>query len=157
MSIDASPIIVDMNGDGANDVGIGTGYGYFILDGRNGAQTMVNGLVSYETAGAVGNFGSAGWQLVTIGFITPTNTTVVKSFSIPAPGKTPPWPMFRKNAAHLGADPSGGDPIPPGFCARSSNPPPRPIRPPPRATGSSVRTAVCSRSVARRSTAAQPE
>jgi hypothetical protein len=119
----ANPIIADLNGDGVNDVGVGNNFAFFLLNGSNGAEmAAVNTFLSYESAGAVGDFGSLGWKLIVSGFDTPNNATRIESYAIPTPGKTPPWPMFHKQALHLGADPSGGDPLPPGYCERPSNP-----------------------------------
>jgi hypothetical protein len=121
--VHSSPIIADLDGDGGNDVGAGNDWAFFVLDGGSGGEiAALNTFVSYESAGAVGRFGSAGWRLVTIGFDTPNNQTRIQGFSLAAPGKTPPWPMFRKQANHIAAPPSGGDPLPPGFCSRSLNP-----------------------------------
>ncbi len=119
----ASPIIADMNGDGVNDVGITNDWGFFVLNGANGAEiTALNTWMSSEAAGAVGNFGVQGWKLIVTGFDTPNHFSRLQAYSIPAPGKTPPWPMFRFDARHYAAPNSGGDPLPPGVCRRGSNP-----------------------------------
>ena len=117
----ASPIIADMNGDGRNDVGAGNVWGYFVLDGRNGTiMSELNTFLSYEAAGAVGDFGPAGWKLVVTGFDTPNHRSRLAAYDIPTPGVTPPWPMFRGGPAHHGGP--VGHLFPPGYCRGSSNP-----------------------------------
>ncbi len=122
-----SPIIADMNGDGHNDVGAGNDFGFFVMDGRNGNIIgRVNQWLAHESAGAVGNFGSAGWKLVVAGFNTPGHSTTIQAFNMPAPGVVPPWPMFRRDPAHL-AGPVGKNLLPPGYCRRSANPASHPV------------------------------
>jgi hypothetical protein len=126
-AVRASPIVADMNGDGWNDVGVGNEWGFWILDGRNGSEiTAVNTWQSFESAGAVGNFGPAGWKLVTSGFDTPNKTTRIEAQTLSAPGTPPPWPMFRREPSHR-AGPIGKNLLPPGYCRRSSNPKPAPV------------------------------
>jgi hypothetical protein len=116
----ASPIIADMNGDGRNDVGVGNNYGYFVLNGINGAITAtLDTLESHESAGAVGNFGSGvGWRLVVAGFNTPNLTSRLQAFAMPAPRTTPPWPMFRRDPLHQ-AGPVALHLLPAGQCRPS--------------------------------------
>jgi hypothetical protein len=122
-AITASPIIADLNGDGHNDVGVGNDYAFFVVDGRNGSiLSRRNTRLAYEAAGAVGNFGSAGWRLIVSGFDTPHHVSTLASYSIPTPGTSPPWPMFRRTPAHIAAPTSGGHPLPPDQCRASSNP-----------------------------------
>ena len=114
----SSPIIADMNGDGHNDVGAGNDFGFFVLDGRNaGVIAEINEWEAHESAGAVGNFGGSGWRLIIDGFNTPAHTNMLQGYSIPAPGVTPPWPMFRRDAVHH-AGPIGKNLLPPGYCKR---------------------------------------
>jgi hypothetical protein len=123
-AINSSPIIADLNGDGRNDVATGNDWGFFVHDGLTGNEMYsVNEWYSFEAAGAVGNFGALGWRLITVGFDTPNQRTRIEAYQLPAPGRTPPWPMFRRTAHHIAAPQSGGNPIPPGFCRRGSNPP----------------------------------
>jgi FG-GAP-like repeat len=123
----ASPIIADMNGDGHNDVGAGNDFGYYVMNGQNGGiMSQHNIWLSHETAGAVGNFGSAGWKLIVSGFQTPApHENALEAFNMPAPGVTPPWPEMRHDAAHL-AGPVGHNLLPPGYCSRPLNPTPHP-------------------------------
>ncbi|MGQ0823994.1 MAG: FG-GAP repeat domain-containing protein [Actinomycetota bacterium] len=119
-----SPIIADMDGDGDNDVGVGNNWGFFVLDGPTGGEiAALNTWTSFEAAGAVGDFGPHGWKLIVSGFNTPNNTTTIQAYNIAPPGRTPPWPMFRKDARHYGAPKSGGNLLGPGMCRRAVNPP----------------------------------
>ena len=73
-----------MNGDGHNDVGVGNDWGFFVLDGRTGNElSSVNKLLSFEAAGAVGNFGALGWRLDHLRFDTPNNTTLIAGVQHP--------------------------------------------------------------------------
>jgi hypothetical protein len=121
----ASPIVADLNGDGHNDIGIGTDRDYFVVNGANHAVSALASFKSYGGAAALGDFGShGGWRLITAGFDTPNNFSLLKSYAVPTPGKTPPWPMFHRTPTHIGAPVSGGTPLPPGQCRASSNPTP---------------------------------
>ena len=124
----ASPIIADLNGDGQNDVGAGNDYGYFVLNGANGAiMNLLDNLESHDSAAAVGDFGSGvGWRLVVAGFNTPNHTSRLQSFSMPAPVKTPPWPMFRRDPLHH-AGPVALHLLPAGQCRGGSNPKAHPV------------------------------
>ncbi|MGH9149542.1 MAG: FG-GAP-like repeat-containing protein [Acidimicrobiales bacterium] len=109
----SKPIIADVNGDGANEVVVGTGGSFHILAGTTGiaGQSPVGGGVSYKSAAAVGQLGAGRWAVVTAGF--PTQATGrLRAYDIPAPARTPPWPMFRRNAARTAA----GPPVPPPPC-----------------------------------------
>jgi hypothetical protein len=123
----ASPIIADMNGDGRNDVGVGNNFGYFVLNGANGAiMSVLDGYESHESAAAVGDFGSAGWRLVVAGFDTPHHTSRLQSFSMPSPRTAAPWPMFRRDPLHH-AGPVALHLLPPGQCRASLYPPGHPL------------------------------
>jgi hypothetical protein len=124
-TITAAPIIADMNGDGHNDVGVGNDFGFYIVDGRDGhVLSRRNSWKAYEAAGAFGDFGAKGWRLVVSGFDTPNHTSTLAAYPMPAPGITPPWPMFHRTVTHLGAPTSGGNPLPPDQCRPSRNPAP---------------------------------
>ena len=127
--INASPIVADLTGDGAEDVIIGNDGATFLVDGRSGVEKQRVGVMwSYETSAALGKFGSRGWRLVTSAINTPLKTSRLDVYAVRAPKRTPSWPMWRKNARHMGAPPSGtlGTPLPAGYCSRSSNPPATP-------------------------------
>lgn len=47
----------------------------------------------------------------------------ITSIALPAASAPSDWPLFRKGERRLGAQLTGGNPIPPGFCVRNSNPP----------------------------------
>ena len=80
-----------------------------MLDGRNGAElAAVNTWLSYETRGRGRQLRrrAAGSSIVSRLRHADATRRASQAFDIPTPGKTPPWPMFRKNATHLGTDPS---------------------------------------------------
>jgi hypothetical protein len=126
--INGSPTVGDITGDGRPEVLIGTGWGMFALDGPTGGR--VGGALdpgwSHEGAPAIGNFGPNGWRIITEGFDTPNKMTRFAAYSIPAPGATPEWPMWRKNIRRLGTNPSDGTPLPPWQCRQGTNPAPNP-------------------------------
>ncbi len=124
----ASPIIADLNGDGQNDVGAGNDFGYFVLNGANGAtMNLLDTYEAHDSAAAVGDFGSGvGWRLVVAGFNTPNHTSRLQSFSMPTPAKTPPWPMFRREPLHH-AGPVALRLLPAGQCRGGSNPRAHPV------------------------------
>jgi len=121
--VSGAPIIADVNGDGKQDVVVGNGWATFTLNGHDGARLFspLDEGWSFQNAPAVGNFGAAGWRLVVTG-MHPNGGGVVSSFSIAKPGTTNEWPQWRKNAPHVGAPVSGGNPIAPNLCARPTNP-----------------------------------
>jgi hypothetical protein len=123
-----SAMVGDITGDGKPEVVIGTSWGMFVLDGATGARVGAPLYVgfSHETTPAMADFGPNGWRIITAGFDTPNKFTRYAAYSIPAPGKTPEWPMWRKNARRLGANVSDGPVLPPGQCRKDVNPVPAP-------------------------------
>lgn len=106
-NLTASPLIADLDGDGDQDVGVGNSFAFWLLRGSDGASLgSVNQVISFESSGAVGAFGAAGRQLVTIGFDTPNRRTRVRATPLPDTNATDAWPMFGRNARNLRAAPS---------------------------------------------------
>ena len=130
-AVNGSPIIADLDGDGDQDVAVGTDVATNLLDGRTGQP--IGGApefgFSFENAAAVGDFGPHGRLLIVGGFVTasgntpPTHRVAAYQLSGSAASE---WPMFQRDARRLGAPVSGGDPLPPGYCVRPSNPKPAP-------------------------------
>ncbi len=127
---DGGPTIADLDGNGTQDIAMPYGLGGALLvNGANGTLQRVVGGTRYASvsAPAVVDFGGgAGRQLIIGGFspadplLAPGAITAVR---LPATSAVPAWPLFHKDARRLGAPVSGGDPLPPGYCARNSNPP----------------------------------
>ncbi|MCP4084333.1 MAG: hypothetical protein GY745_04670, partial [Actinomycetia bacterium] len=114
--IQAPPIIADLDGNGTQDVAVGTAFAMFFVRGSDGAQLQTAiPRISFGNAPAVGNFGSEGWQVVAAGFQPGTTSgswiTKLWAFSIPTPGSTPDWPHWRKNSDATAA-PDGSYTIP---------------------------------------------
>ena len=115
------PIIADLDGDGDQDVAVGSYTGLSMLDGRTGVS-LEDGLAwfdrigsawSYESAAAVGVLDGTR-KIVFAGFDTPNGTTRVAGFDLPGSTSTvDAWPMFRHNAERTGVGP---DVSCDGFC-----------------------------------------
>ena len=99
-----APVIADVDGVAGNEV-------VFADTGRVGvlSSTLADtgldlggALISHVNAPAVGQLGS-GWAVVSAGFDPNRNGHLV-AWSIATPTSAP-WPMFGKNALHLGTDP----------------------------------------------------
>ncbi|MEO7837247.1 MAG: VCBS repeat-containing protein [Acidimicrobiales bacterium] len=111
----ASPVIADVNGGGTPEILIGVRGQLFVLNGpdltiqRSG---LASGLV-HQNAAAVGELGAGRWAVVSAGFAPGAgNRGDVLAYDIPTPGAAgTPWPMHRKNARRLGANPSDTGPI----------------------------------------------
>ncbi|MCZ7531674.1 MAG: VCBS repeat-containing protein [Acidimicrobiia bacterium] len=149
-TINPSPIIADLTGDGAEDVVIGNDGATFLIDGPTGREKQRVGVMwSYETSAALGKFGSRGWRLVTAAINTPLKTSRLEVHAVRAPGRTPSWPMWRKNARHTGAPASRGrvTPLPPATATARPTRPMRRRRSRRAATGSWAATAASSPSV----------
>ncbi len=107
--ISGHPIIADLDGDGDQDVAVGSHTGLALLDGRTGVslesgawQYRMGAGYSYETAPAVGVLGGQR-KIVFTGFDTPGNRTRVAAFALPSSSAIDAWPMFRQNAARTGS------------------------------------------------------
>ncbi|MCZ2838597.1 FG-GAP repeat domain-containing protein [Modestobacter sp. VKM Ac-2985] len=130
---DGGPTIGDLDGDGDQDVAIGYGLGgALLLNGSTGALLAAVGGTLHASVGApaIADFGSAGGrQLIVLGWapaVPGFTSGQITSIVLPATGAASDWPLFRKGERRLGGPLTGGNPIPPGFCARNSNPPASP-------------------------------
>ncbi len=102
-----SPIIADLDGDADQDIGIGNSFAFYFLRGSDGTTMhSVNSVLSFESSGAVGDFGPDGRQLVTVGFDTPGYRTRVRAHPLPASSQSDAWPSFGRNARNLRAEAS---------------------------------------------------
>ncbi len=99
------PVVADLDGDGDQDVAVGTDRGVALLDGRTGAQlddtvswqNRPGFALSYETAPAVGVLGGAR-RLVTVGFQTSPKRTRLEVRTLPATNTADDWPQFGYDA-----------------------------------------------------------
>ena len=105
----AGAIIADLQGDGRQDVAIGSNNSMVLLDGATGASLeagvywndRVAFAQSFEAAPAVGVFGGER-RLVVASFDTPNKTSKLTSYALPASDATDAWPMFGRDAARSG-------------------------------------------------------
>jgi MYXO-CTERM domain-containing protein len=125
--VTSPPVIVDVDGNGSNEVVVNfDGQGH-VLAGPTGAELSKGfglrpdkGWLVHSNAVAVGQLGS-GWTIVIAGWDPADGKKgYVHAFDIPAPGSAAPWAQFRKTALRPGSDPG-----PPG-AARTGAPPPAP-------------------------------
>lgn len=109
------PVIADLDGDGDQDVAVGSYTGMSLLDGRTGVS-LEDGLPWYDRIGSAWSFESApavgvldGQRyIVYVGYDTPGNRSRFGAF--PLPGSTSiedDWPMFRANPQRTGRQISG--------------------------------------------------
>ncbi|MEO5678138.1 MAG: FG-GAP-like repeat-containing protein, partial [Acidimicrobiales bacterium] len=108
----SSPIIVDVDGDGDNDVVEGHTGGLFLRDGRTGTPIWDPLLTSQiiRNAPAAADFGGGlGWRLVASS-AQPNGSARVDAIRMATPATPAPWPMFRQGPDHL----AGPSAIPPG-------------------------------------------
>ena len=131
----SSPVIADLDGDGANDVALGNGWGTFFLRGSDGSRLYEpagKGL-AYQNAPAVGRFGSD-WVVAIAGLDVRDGTGRIETLEIPRPAAPMPWPQWRRDAAHTAARvaqtrPTPGAPKPAvQECGPDRNPPAVPDR-----------------------------
>ncbi|MGO9875528.1 MAG: FG-GAP repeat domain-containing protein [Acidimicrobiia bacterium] len=109
----STPILVDLDGDGVNDVAVGQAGQFYLLRGRDGAPLYqsieINRVV--QNSAAVADFGPGyGWRLVIQSWLPQgdgqpqSGSGRVDSFPLPkAPAVAPAWPQWRGNAAHTGS------------------------------------------------------
>jgi hypothetical protein len=114
----APPVIADVTGKAPSEVIVGTSK----VDVLNGSLGVVetnlamnsHGL-AHKNAAAVGELGPGRWAMVSAGFDPADgNKGYLFAYDIPAPAAAP-WPQFRKNPSHLGADPSNPNPCSGGY------------------------------------------
>jgi hypothetical protein len=106
----ASPVLVDLSGDGSNDVLVGSSAGLFPLDGATGAflfqtnEMQAINKCSVQNSPVVAEVGGS-WQLFEAcgGPQQLTKLGRVFDFRLPeTPGTPPPWPMWRGEPSHDG-------------------------------------------------------
>jgi hypothetical protein len=110
--VTSPPVIVDIDGNGSNEVVVNYDGGGHVLAGPTGAEIVKgfgyrpdNNWLVHTNAVAVGQLGS-GWALVTSGWDPSDGKKgYVHAYDIPAPGSAAPWPQFRKSASRPGSDP----------------------------------------------------
>jgi hypothetical protein len=118
----STPILVDLDGDGVNDVAVGQAGEFYLLRGRDGARLYkpleVNRVV--QDSAAVADFGpGVGWRLIIQSWIPQGDglpkhgSGRVESFPLPvAPKIAPAWPQWRLNAEHTASPPAAPLPKP---------------------------------------------
>ncbi len=94
-AIKAGAIIGDLDGDGDNDVAVGSGWSMQILNGKTGVrmQELAIGF-SYDSSPILGDFGSRGRRLYMVGFDLINNRSQVSDVSVDSTARIP-WPSFR--------------------------------------------------------------
>ena len=117
----STPILVDLDGDGVNDVAVGQAGEFYFLRGRDGARLYqpIEGNRVMQNSAAVANFGTGyGWRLIVQSWVPqgdghPRNGAGrVDSFPLPkTPMIAPAWPQWRLGPDHIAAPPAA--PAPP--------------------------------------------
>jgi hypothetical protein len=112
----STPILVDLDGDGVNDVAVGQAGEFSFLRGRDGARLYkpieVNRVV--QDSAAVADFGpGVGWRIVIQSWkpqgdgLPKHGSGRVESFPLPnAPKVAPAWPQWRLNPQHTASPPA---------------------------------------------------
>jgi hypothetical protein len=112
----STPILVDLDGNGVNDVAVGQAGEFYLLRGSDGARLyrpLETNRVMQNSA-AVADFGPGiGWRLIVQSWLPrgdgqPKNGSGrVDSFPLPiAPRIAPAWPQYRLNARHIASPPA---------------------------------------------------
>ena len=109
----STPILVDLDGNGVNDVAVGQAGAFYFLRGSNGGSLYqpieVNRVM--QNSAAVANFGGRyGWRLIVQSWrpqgdgLPRHGAGKVSSYRLPKPPKhTPAWPQWRQNTNHTAA------------------------------------------------------
>lgn len=89
-------VIADLDGDGDNDVAVGSGWSIHLLDGRSGERfsELAVGL-SYDSSPAVLTEADGTRLLVTSGYSLGRGAHELQTFSLPSTSAVAPWPQFR--------------------------------------------------------------
>ncbi len=91
-----SAVIADLDGDGDNDVAIGSAWSMHALDGRTGARfaELAEGL-SNDSSPAVLTRADGSRLLVTSGYSLGRGAHELGTFAVPSSSTPAPWPQFR--------------------------------------------------------------
>ena len=117
----STPILVDLDGNGVNDVAIGQAGQFYFLRGRTarGRTSRSKSAASMQNSAAVANFGKGyGWRLIVQSWrpqgdgLPKHGSGRVASYRLPkAPRIAPVWPQWRLNPRHTASPPA--PPLPP--------------------------------------------
>jgi hypothetical protein len=110
--VTSPPVIVDVDGNGSNEVVVNFDGQGRVLAGATGAELVSgfglrpdNGWLVHSNAVAVGQLGSR-WAVVTAGWDPADGKKgYVHAYDIPPPRSAAPWPQFRKTALRSGSEP----------------------------------------------------
>ncbi|MEO1064709.1 MAG: VCBS repeat-containing protein [Actinomycetota bacterium] len=91
-----SAVIADLDGDGDNDVAIGSAWSVHVLDGRTGQRfaELAEGL-SNDSSPAVLTRADGSRLLVTSGYSLGRGAHEIGTFAVPSSSAPAPWPQFR--------------------------------------------------------------
>ncbi len=90
------PVISDLDGNGDQDVAIGSGWSVHLLDGRTGGRfAEVSIGLSNDSGSAVMGTPDGGRLLVTSGYALADRRQVVQTYALPRSGAPSHWPQFR--------------------------------------------------------------
>jgi outer membrane protein assembly factor BamB len=107
----ASPVLVDLEGTGTNDVVVGSQRGLFAFGGGTGAYLFDTSLTSpinsceMQNSVAISNIAGEGWRMFETCRVRKQVALPGRVFDYPLPASptvVPPWPMWRANPTHDG-------------------------------------------------------